>query len=452
MKIIFGRKKNKNYEPFTENGVHHVTIPGVMRIHMRRDKSGNNLVWVNGTNLLIVDKVAANFIEVFIEKVWENKSHTVPPWIIENSVVKEMQVIYPMAQEDLLRRDFNRVYNMLQSIALGACPTHDLGMDVREIDSSTWTAPPRMDLAITYRCNNDCGICYAGGPRTVKELNTEQWKKILDKLWKIGVPQVVFTGGEATCRPDLVELVKYSSEFVTGLITNGRKLSLLAEDLKNASLDYVQVSLESSHKEIHDQMVRADGAWDETVQGIKTALELRMEVVTNTTLTQENYYQFPDLIKFGQELGLKTMACNAIICSGKGRKAKQTEGLDESQLKLILLRAQEVAQKSEINLQWYSPTCYKRLNPIEFGFGIKACSAAQYNMTIEPDGRVIPCQSWIHEGVGNILTDPWENIWQNPTCVALRKGNYAEVEECVDCSHLPTCGGGCPLEKLEIEN
>ena len=51
-----------------------MTIPGVMRMHMRRDKNGNNMVWVNGTNLLLVDKVAANFIEVFIEKVWENKS------------------------------------------------------------------------------------------------------------------------------------------------------------------------------------------------------------------------------------------------------------------------------------------------------------------------------------------------------------------------------------------
>lgn len=452
MKNKLGSENDKNYEPFTDNGVRHVTIPGVMRIHMRRDKSGNNMVWVNGTDLLIVDKVAANFIEVFIEKVWENKSYTISQEVIENAVVKEMQIIYPRAQETLLRTDFNKIYNTLQNVALGACPIHDLDIDVREIDSSTWTAPPRMDLAITYRCNNDCSMCYAGGPRAVTELTTDQWKKIIDKLWRIGVPHIVFTGGEATCRNDLTELVMYADEFVTGLITNGRKLSSLAERLRDASLDYVQVSIESSNREIHDKMVKADGAWDETVQGIKTALQLQMDVVTNTTLTQENYHQFPDLIRFGKELGLKKMACNALICSGKGRKAKQTEGLDESQLKLILTRAQEVAKESEINLQWYSPTCYHRLNPIDFGFGIKACSAAQYNMTIEPDGRVIPCQSWIHQGVGNILTDPWENIWKHPTCIALRNGNYAEREECVDCQHLPACGGGCPLDKLEIEN
>ena len=198
-------------------------------------------------------------------------------------------------------------------------------------------------------------------------------------------------------------------------------------------------------------MVGANDAWEGTVQGIKKALQLRMDVVTNTTLTKENYRQFPALIRFGKELGLRTMACNALICSGKGHKAIQTQGIDEAKLKEVLLVAQQVAQEAGINLQWYSPTCYQRLNPIELGLGIKACSAAQYNMTIEPDGRVIPCQSWIHEGVGNILTDSWESIWQHPTCVALRSGKYAERnEECLNCQYLADCGGGCPLGKLDL--
>jgi MoaA/NifB/PqqE/SkfB family radical SAM enzyme len=60
-----------------------------------------------------------------------------------------------------------------------------------------------MDLAITYRCNNNCYFCYTGGPRNVAELNTSDWKHVLDKLWDSGIPQVVFTGGEPTLRDDL---------------------------------------------------------------------------------------------------------------------------------------------------------------------------------------------------------------------------------------------------------
>ena len=79
------------------------------------------------------------------------------------------------------------------------------------------------------------------------------WKRIIDKLWENGVPQIVFTGGEPTLRDDLVELIEHSKEFVTGLVTNGRRLASLAKDLNRAELDYVQVSLESHLPEVHDK-------------------------------------------------------------------------------------------------------------------------------------------------------------------------------------------------------
>ena len=50
-----------------------------------------------------------------------------------------------------------------------------------------------------------------------------------------------------------------------------------------------------------------------------------------------------------------------------------------------------------------------------------SCGACLSNMAIPPDGTVVPCQSWL-EGVslGNMLTDPWESIWTNPQCAAIR--------------------------------
>jgi radical SAM protein with 4Fe4S-binding SPASM domain len=70
-----------------------------------------------------------------------------------------------------------------------------------------------------------------------------------------------------------------------------------------------------------------------------------------------------------------------------------------------------------------------------------------YNMTIEPDGAVIPCQSWLKEKTGNILTDPWEQIWNNPVNVSLRDKKYLkDREECRECEYLAECCGGCPLE------
>jgi radical SAM protein with 4Fe4S-binding SPASM domain len=343
--------------------------------------------------------------------------------------------------------DFDNIYGSLLEISSGSCPVSDVKLDTRAVNPQKWTAPPRMDLALTYRCNNNCYFCYTGGPQKVIELDTASWKLVLDKLWDSGIPQVVFTGGEPTLREDLIELVGHAKEFVTGLITNGRKLPGLAEDLKRVDLDYIQVSLESNSPQIHDHMVGVDGAWKETTAGISAGLKNGLEVITNTTLTKDNIGTFSETIEFGASLGLKTMASNTLLCSGRGTCSRQNDGVPIEQLKTAMLKAKETVQKAGIRLEWYSPTCYKQFNPIEFGFGPKSCSAAQYNMTIEPDGAVIPCQSWLKDKTGNILTDPWEKIWNNPVNVSLRDKKYLEGrEECRECEYLIECCGGCPLE------
>jgi radical SAM protein with 4Fe4S-binding SPASM domain len=75
--------------------------------------------------------------------------------------------------------------------------------------------------------------------------------------------------------------------------------------------------------------------------------------------------------------------------------------------------------------------------------GVKACTAALYNMCVEPDGAVIPCQSY-YEPLGNILEDPWERIWNHDLALALRERKYVP-DKCHECPELTICGGGCPL-------
>jgi radical SAM protein with 4Fe4S-binding SPASM domain len=195
-------------------------------------------------------------------------------------------------------------------------------------------------------------------------------------------------------------------------------------------------------------MTGSSGAWLETTFGISKAISSGLEVITNTTLTRDNLAAFPDLIKYGSELGLKVMACNTLICSGRGTCSKQEQGLSMPELKEGINKALAAAKKYGVRLEWYTPTCYKQFNPLDFGFGIKACSAAQYNMTVEPDGTLIPCQSWFKDKLGNILTTPWTEIWNHPVALDLRNKKFVETkEECQKCELLNPCYGGCPLEQ-----
>jgi radical SAM protein with 4Fe4S-binding SPASM domain len=189
------------------------------------------------------------------------------------------------------------------------------------------------------------------------------------------------------------------------------------------------------------------GAGRETEGGIQAAIKSGLSVITNTTLTKDNLTLFPDQVKAGAAMGLKMMACNTLICSGRGTCSKQENGLTYDELKLVLPKAIVEAEKAGVKLEWYTPTCYKQFNPVALGLGVKACSAAQYNLTIEPDGSVIPCQSWFKDKLGNILDNKWVDIWNHPVAVGFRNKEYLKGrKECEGCEFLNQCYGGCPLE------
>lgn len=442
---------------FTQTGIRHATING-HRFHLRlTDPVEENFLWIDGQSPpLVLDQVAAEFVSALIDAMWTfqqgdgDDSEKVSAHVVE-AIYKRYG--RPLAwgknrvTRDRIRADLDRIFGTIMAIASGGCPVEE-GLGFEEIRQENWAAPARMDLALTYRCNLDCSHCYTGGPREMKELSFSDWLKVFETLWCLGIPQVVFTGGEPTLRDDLVMLVMEADEFVTGLVTNGTRLEELAEPLRNASLDYVQVTLESDDPAIHNSMVSAsdfDGH-ARTVAGIKRALELGMEVVTNTTLTRANISGFQNLLRFGREIGLNTMACNALICSGRGQAAKRDDPLTLDDLKAALVSAIPFAKDLGVHLEWYTPTCYHQLNPLELGLGPKSCSAASHNMTIQPDGTVLPCQSW-PETVGSILVDPWSEIWNHAICRKLRNHELAgEREVCRECSLIDLCGGGCPLE------
>ena len=438
---------------FKDDGVKHATING-HRFHLRRkDPTRDNFLWIDGRQPpIVLDRTAAEFVSHLIDAMWlyqqgdGDESRTVIDYVVGTMAEEHSKGLMPWrrVKREKIVADLNRLFGTLMSVAEGACPT-EAGLDPKELKYGDWNSPARMDLAITYRCNLKCPKCYVGERHVDRELSTTEWVRVFERLWKAGIPQVVFTGGEPTLRDDLIELVSQADEFVTGLVTNGTKLSDLAEPLRDASLDYAQITVESFDPTVHDRITSTEGSHAMTLAGIRKALSVGLQVVTNTTLTKANAASFNETIEWLHGLGLKSVACNTLICSGHGVEHKKENGLGDVELEETLEAACRTAEKLGMTLSWYSPTCYRQgTNPVELGLGIKACSAAAHNMTVQPDGTVLPCQSW-PESVGNILHDEWAAIWKHPTCVKLRAHLFAP-EECTGCEYKILCGGGCPLD------
>jgi radical SAM protein with 4Fe4S-binding SPASM domain len=424
---------------FPEPGLYHYLREdaiGKARMHLRVEGDGSGLLLVNASRVYHLNPTAAGMAYLYLEKQ--------PAAGAARAVARRYRVSSKQAMAD-----FQAFAGQMEVMTHPDehCPVCELALDLLPPFSTRPSAPYRMDLALTYRCNNNCAHCYNARPRSHPELSAGQWKHILDILWQQGIPHVVFTGGEPTLRDDLPELVAHAERNgqITGINTNGRRLKDPAylQALIDAGLDHVQITFESHDPAIHDEMVRARGAWEDTLAGLRAALSTRLYVMSNTTLLRSNAPALAETLDFLAEVGVPKVGLNALIYSGRGLEVGS--GLRESELPPLLAMAREKIEKAGQELIWYTPTAYCNFDPIQLELGVKGCTAALYNMCVEPDGNVLPCQSY-YTPVGNLLLDSWDRIWNHDLSVTLRERKDAPLE-CQVCALMETCGGGCPLAR-----
>jgi radical SAM protein with 4Fe4S-binding SPASM domain len=437
--ILLRAFARKDFSEFLAPGLYHYYDSdkfGAKRIHLRVEKDRSAILMIDAYRVVHLNPTASAMVKYFLDGC--------PPGESRRQLAAAFGIGRAQAGRDY--RDTLEKIDLLVNRD-DFCPVTYFGIDKIEAFQMPVSAPYRMDLALTYRCNVDCGHCY-NQRRESAELSGADWKRILRTLWDHGVPHVDFTGGEPTLRQDLPELIEYAEDLgmITGLLTNGVRLADrdFVARLKQAGLDYVQVTLESPRPDVHDRMVGGD-AFNSTVQGIRNAVAEKIHVITNSTITADNRDSLSGLVPFLKGLGVTSFAVNSIIKAGKSRR--QNNGLSEAELLPLLNRLRQQAEREGMKFIWYTPTQYCRLNPVEADLGVKQCTAGKYNLAIEPDGAVIPCQSF-YRPLGNILRDDFQTIYNGAFLASLRRRDWV-MEKCRPCPWLAVCGGGCPLQVSE---
>ena len=422
--------------------VRHITLdpkgPGVVRIHMipPRDDTPDApfLLLLNGARLVPLNLSWAILLANLMDQLqaYEGQDLAEDQWeALLTAAVEETHRTYPRTKRQTLASDLHLMLTSLVAIAQGREPEAEVGLLSLSDYAPEMTAPHRMDLMVSamekdggWHCNQKCLHCYAAGQPMgeTPELSTEQWKTALALLRKANIPQVTFTGGEPTLRSDLVELVQAAAWFVTRLNTNGRLLTPeLCAGLYEASLDSVQVTLYSAEGNIHNQLVGTNG-FNDTVQGIRHAVEAGLIVSVNTPLCSLNTH-YAETLRFAHSLGVRYATCSGLIPSGSacGQESRAT-ALTPEQLTDILRQAVDTAEELGMELDFTSPGWLDEETLRSLGLNlIPSCGACLSNMAVTPDGKVVPCQSWLSdEPLGDLLHDDWADIWNSPRCAAIR--------------------------------
>ena len=434
--------REKRYRRAHLSCARHITLdpkgPGVVRIHMipPRTESPEDpfLLLLNGAQLVPLTLSWAVLLANFMDRLepFSGCEISEEDWAgMVRGAVDETHRTYPRTDRALLQEDLELMLRSLVAIAQGREPDVAVGALTLGEYADKMSAPHRMDLMVSamtrggaWHCNQKCLHCYAAGQPMgeSRELTTAEWKDVLARLRAANIPQVTFTGGEPTLRGDLVELVDAAQWFVTRLNTNGRLLTpQLCRALAEASLDSVQVTLYAADAEAHNALVGAPG-FDETVRGIRNAVNAGLIVSVNTPLCSLNR-DYAATLRFAAALGVRYATCSGLIPSGgaEGAESRATR-LSAEELTEILESAVAAAHELSMELDFTSPGWLKEETLRALGLHlIPSCGACLSNMAVAPDGTVIPCQSWLGgTALGNILTDDWPAIWDGEACRAIR--------------------------------
>lgn len=161
-----------------------------------------------------------------------------------------------------------------------------------------------MRVSLTQECQLACAYCRGAGPVAPggEPLTTEELLSLVGELVSIcGIEKIRLTGGEPLLHPHVVEvatrLKRLPSVGYLGITTNGLRLPELAEDLRRAGVDGVNLSLDSLRPETYRRLT-GGGSLKEALAGLEAARRYDWRVKVNTVLLDgENDGEVLDFVR-----------------------------------------------------------------------------------------------------------------------------------------------------------
>jgi PqqA peptide cyclase len=311
--------------------------------------------------------------------------------------------------------------------------------------------PMWLTLEMTYRCPLHCPWC--SNPldfdKFKNELTTEEWKKVLREGRAMGALQLGFTGGEPMLRDDIEELVAYSTElgYYSNLITSGIGLSPeRLKTMKDGGLKQIQLSLQSSDRDITNKLVGAD-VYDQKLAVAHDIKRQGFPMVLNVPICKQNITQTRDILKLAEEIGVEYIEFANIqyynwALLNRAEFLPSREEIEDAEDAVKETR-ERLGKKMEIYF----------VIPDYFDDRPKACMNGwgAIHLTIGPDGAALPCQeARVIKGLEfpNVREKSLDWIWNESPVFNEFRGDKWMKEPCQSCDEKEKDHGGCRCQSF----
>ena len=144
----------------------------------------------------------------------------------------------------------------------------------------------------------------------------------MDQLAEAHVTALAFSGGEPITRKDFFQVARYASDkgLYISLASNGTLLTKEnAVKLKEAGVNYVDISIDGATAKTHDDFRGVPGAYDKAVAGLKNCVEADICACIATTVGKNNMAELPAIIDLAEQLHVERFTYFNFIPAGRGK-------------------------------------------------------------------------------------------------------------------------------------
>jgi hypothetical protein len=346
------------------------------RVHLQLKPDGSGVFILNASTVLQLNPTAAEYAYHFIRGTESEEA------------VKQISSRYRVSK-DIAHQDFQDFIDRIETLI----STPDLDpvsfLDFERVapHSADLTSPLRLDCALTYRLRADSNAEYAPTKHVERELTTDEWRTVLDKAWQAGIPHITFTGGEATLREDLPDLIAHAEK-------NGQVCGLLTDGLKLLEKDYLALLLQTGLDHI---LFLLQPENDKSWAALEAVMAEDIFVTVHLTLNPDNIINAEETLERLAKFNVTSLSLTSADASLRDR--------------FDALR--DKAATLGLTLKFDLPVPFSASNPVVYEAQEDAIpeGAGKAWLYVEPDGDVLPSQGNYSKVLGNLLRDEWKTIY-----------------------------------------
>jgi AdoMet-dependent heme synthase len=311
---------------------------------------------------------------------------------------------------------------------------------------------------VTQACDLACVHCRASAQpgRDPGELTTEQGYRLLDEIHSFGEPLMVFTGGDPLKRPDLYDLVRYSVKI--GLRTNVTPSAtplLTAEairNLKEAGIARMAISLDGPDAATHDDFRGIPGTFDRAMFALHEAQRIGLDTQLQTTVTQRNMHQLPEIAEIAREVGTKMWSLFFLIVTGR---AEGGDDLNAEEYEKVFEFMYDLSKTAPFGIKTTEAMHYRRyvaqrMKAEHRPAPSEAAGAVMFRTAGVSDGKGFVFVS--HKGEifpsgflpltgGNVLEESLTDVYRNSELFKTLRDTAQREGKCGICEYQKICGG-----------